>query len=91
MTLVDLIEIGGSLLILGAFGASQARKLDPHSVGYLILNVVGAGILAVIAGVHQSWGFLLLEGTWTVVSAVSLISVLWRGRQAPAPAQAPPH
>jgi hypothetical protein len=92
MTTVDLVEIGGSLLILAAFGASQARKLDPHSVVYLLLNVVGAGILAVIAAAHRSWGFLLLEGTWTVVSAISLVTVLRRGQQAAdAPAQAPPH
>jgi hypothetical protein len=45
-----------------------------------VLNVVGAGILAVVAALHASWGFLLLEGTWTVVSLVSLVSVL-RGRR----------
>jgi hypothetical protein len=90
MTIVDLVEIGGSLLILAAFGASQARMLDPHSVVYLLLNVAGAGILAVVAAVHASWGFLLLEGTWTVMSAVSLVTVLRRGRHATAPAQVPP-
>ena len=79
MTLVDLIEIVGSLLILAAFGASQLRKLDAHSVSYLLLNIAGAGILAVIAAAHRSWGFLLLEGTWTVVSTISLISVLRSG------------
>jgi hypothetical protein len=36
-------------------------------------------VLAVIALVDQRWGFLLLEGVWSIVSAVSLISVL-RGR-----------
>jgi len=81
MTLIDLVEIAGSLLILSAFAASQLRKLDPHSVAYLVLNVGGAAILAVIAAVHRSWGFLLLEGTWAVVSAVSLVTVL-TGRRA---------
>lgn len=76
MTVVDLIEIAGALLILVAFAASQLRKMDPHSVSYLVLNVVGAGILAVIAAVHQSWGFLLLEGVWTIVSLASLVGTL---------------
>jgi hypothetical protein len=75
---VDIVEIIGSLLILAGFAASQLRKLDAHSVTYLVLNVVGSGILAVIAGAQQSWGFLLLEGTWAIVSAISLVARLTR-------------
>jgi hypothetical protein len=84
MNPVDIVEIVGSLLILAAFGAAQLRKLDPHSVVYLILNIAGAGILAVIAGAQHSWGFLLLEGTWTVVSAISLTVRLVRPADPPA-------
>ena len=67
------------------FAATQLRRMDPHSVPYLLLNTVGAGTLAVIAAAHGSWGFLLLEGTWTVVSAASLVTVIRRrGRDRPA-------
>ncbi|MBA3488523.1 MAG: hypothetical protein H0T78_03100 [Longispora sp.] len=83
MTIVDFIEIAGSLLILSAFAAAQKRLLDVQSVTYLSLNIVGAAILAVIAFMHHSWGFLLLEGTWAVVSTVSLIAVLRRGPTPP--------
>ena len=76
MNLVTLVEVGGSLLILAAFATAQTGRLDVRSVPYLLLNVAGAAVLAVIAAVHASWGFLLLEGTWTVVSAISLVSVL---------------
>jgi len=48
---------------------------------YLILNLAGSAVLAVIAFVDERWGFLLLEGTWSIVSAVSLISVVRRGGQ----------
>ena len=90
MTLIDLVEIAGSLLILAAFAASQLRRLDPHSAAYLILNIAGAAILAVIAAAHQSWGFLLLEGTWAIVSTVSLITVL-AGRRAATEETSRPH
>jgi hypothetical protein len=79
MTPVSIVEIGGSLLILAAFAAAQLGRLDVHSVRYLLLNTAGAAVLTVIAAAHASWGFLLLEGTWTIVSALSLVSVL-RGR-----------
>ncbi|GAA4446292.1 CBU_0592 family membrane protein [Phytohabitans houttuyneae] len=84
MTLIDLIEIGGSLLILTAFAGAQMGRLDGRSRPYVILNLAGSAVLAVIALSHQSWGFLLLEGTWAVVSAISLAAVLRR------PATAPP-
>ncbi|MDG4823685.1 hypothetical protein O7635_17660 [Asanoa sp. WMMD1127] len=85
MHLVDIVEIIGSLLILAGFAASQLGKLDAHSVPYLVLNIAGAGILAVIAASQQSWGFLLLEGTWTVVSAISLAARVIRRGDRPAP------
>ena len=87
MNPVTFVEVGGSLLILAAFATAQTGRLDVRSVPYLLLNVAGAGILAVIAAVHASWGFLLLEGTWTVVSAVSLVTVL-RHRRRGAPGRA---
>ncbi|WP_028920963.1 CBU_0592 family membrane protein [Pseudonocardia acaciae] len=74
MDLVDIIEIGGSLLILLAFGAAQLRRLDMHSLTYLVLNLVGSATLAVIALAQHSWGFLLLEGSWAIVSAASLVT-----------------
>ena len=76
----QIIQIAGSLLILAAFAAGQLGRLSPKSLGYLILNVVGSGILAVDAAVTAQWGFLLLEGVWALVSAVSLVAVL-RGRK----------
>jgi hypothetical protein len=85
MHIVDLVEIIGSLLILAGFAASQLGKLDAHSVPYLVLNIVGSAILAVIAAGQQSWGFLLLEGTWAIVSAASLVARLIRRGDRPAP------
>jgi hypothetical protein len=71
-----LIQIVGSLLILAAFALAQWGVLDPKSRRYLVLNVVGSAILAVDAALGEQWGFLLLEGVWAVVSAISFVAVL---------------
>ena len=84
MAALDLIQIGGALLILGAFAGAQLRRLDVHSVPYLLLNIAGAGILTVLAAIGRDWGFLLLEGVWTIVSAIGLLGVL---RRRPTPDQ----
>ncbi len=38
-------------------------------------------MLAVIAFVDERWGFLLLEGRWSIVSAVNLIRTLRPGQE----------
>ena len=79
--MVIALELAGALSILAAFTLGQLRRLDQHSLGYLLLNLVGSAVLAVIAFLEQRWGFLLLEGVWSIVSAVSLLGLLGRGHQ----------
>jgi hypothetical protein len=76
---VIVLELAGAVSILAAFTLGQLRLLDQHSLVYLVLNLVGSAVLAVIAWVDERWGFLLLEGVWSIVSAISLAGVLRRG------------
>ena len=49
----QLIQIVGALLILAGFVAAQFRMLDPLSLPYLLVNLVGSAILTVDA--CSSW------------------------------------
>ncbi|GGJ31531.1 CBU_0592 family membrane protein [Deinococcus roseus] len=69
----QVIQITGALMVLAAFILVQARKLDPASRIYLILNAAGSGILAIDALLMQEWGFVLLEGVWALVSVWGLV------------------
>ena len=60
--------------------------LDQNSRLYLVLNLLGSAILAVLAWYEEQLGFLLLEGVWALVSAWSLLQVL-RGARPAAPHQ----
>lgn len=84
--MAQLIQIIGSLLVLAGFALAQLGILDQKSRRYLILNVIGSGVLAVDAVVEPQWGFLLLEGIWAIVSTISIIAVL-RGKTPVATAQ----
>jgi hypothetical protein len=68
----QIIQVGGALLVLAGFMLAQARRISPQARAYLILNVVGASVLAVDAYSDRQWGFLLLEGVWAIVAAWGL-------------------
>lgn len=72
----QLIQVVGSVLCLAGFGLAQRGLLDQKSLTYLILNLVGSALLAGQAAYGHQWGFLLLEGVWAIVSAISLAHVL---------------
>ena len=74
-----VVEVAGALMILAAFALNQFAGLDRHGFSYLALNLVGAGILAVVAAVHGQWGFLLLQGVWAVVALWGLLGLVRRG------------
>ena len=69
----EAFQIAGAITILIAYGLAQLGKLDLRSYTYLILNVVGAGILAIDAWRNDLWGFLLLEVVWAAVSLWGLV------------------
>ncbi len=71
----QVVQVLGALLILAGFAAAQAGRLRVDSISYLVLNLVGSLILAVLALHERQWGFLLLEGVWAIVSAWSLVRV----------------
>ena len=75
----SILQIVGAILVLAAFVAAQLRLLHQEHVAYLVFNVVGAAILAVLALREQQWGFLLLEGAWTLVSLWGVVQ--WSRRK----------
>lgn len=80
--LLAVAQVFGALLVLAGFALAQFRVLDDASYPYLLLNLLGLAILALLALADRQWGFLLLEGVWAVVSAWSLARQLRRGRSA---------
>jgi len=78
----QVVSLAGAAMILAAFAAQQAGKLDGRSLGYLTLNLAGAVILTYFAVEARNSGLILLEGSWALISLVSLGR---RGRSASAP------
>jgi hypothetical protein len=71
--MAQAVQLIGAFLILIAYALAQLGVLSARSVPFLILNLVGALILAGSAFDEQQWGFLVLEISWAAVSAAGLL------------------
>lgn len=72
----QLVQILGSILVLIPFALAQLGRVNPRSMSYIAFNLIGSAVLAVDAALTLQWGFLLLEGTWAIVSLYGLYGSL---------------
>ncbi|MEA2336219.1 MAG: hypothetical protein QOE82_226 [Thermoanaerobaculia bacterium] len=70
----QVVSMVGAILILTAFAAQQFQRLEAETKTYQMLNLIGGFCLCAAAVGVRQYGFILLEGSWTVVSAWGL----WR-------------
>ena len=71
--IAQLVSLLGAAMILAAFAAQQAGKLGGEDRAYLVLNLLGAVILTWFAVEAKNAGLIVLEGSWSVISLVSLL------------------
>lgn len=69
----QILSLVGALLILVAYGLNLRGTLGPTDPRYNLMNAVGAGLLTWEAVVNRQAGFILVEGTWALMSLLPLL------------------
>jgi len=70
---VQLVSLAGAFIILAAYASGQLGWLPTASRPYNVLNLVGSAALAYVAVVSNQIGFVVLEGSWAVISLIALL------------------
>ena len=76
MTYTDWIGTIGVGLILLAYFTSAFNLLSGKSKLFFVLNAIGATLACYASYLINYWPFVILEGTWMLVSLIALTKSL---------------
>lgn len=66
------LSFAAAMMILVAYTGQQMKWMDPRSLVYNLLNIVGSAILCYIAFFPFKAGFVVLEGVWVLISIYAI-------------------
>jgi hypothetical protein len=72
----DIIGTVGVGLILIAYFMNTSKLLPPDGKLYFVLNIIGAALACYASFLINYMPFVILEGTWTLVSIYGLMKAM---------------
>jgi hypothetical protein len=76
MTTTDSIGFIGVTILLIAYFLNLTDKIGKDSVVYLQMNFFGAGLACLASVLMNYWPFIILEGSWALVSAIGIVNYI---------------
>lgn len=75
MTSADWIGSLGVFLILLAYVLNVIGKLNTKDISFILLNLIGATLACIASVLLDYVPFIILEGTWALVSLYALFTL----------------
>lgn len=73
MNINDWIGFTGVTILLLAFLLNLLGKLSQNALAYILMNVIGAALAGLASVLIHYIPFVILEGTWMLVSLAALV------------------
>lgn len=73
MSTTDMIGTVGVGLILIAYFLNIFSLIKKDGVLFYVMNIIGASIACFASVLISFWPFIILEGTWAIVSVIGLL------------------
>lgn len=70
----DIIGSVGVFILLLAFVLNLLKKISRESLFYILMNIIGAALACYASYLINYIPFIILEGTWTLVSIIALLN-----------------
>lgn len=78
LTTNDWVGLAGVTMLLVAFFLNLWGKISKDGLTYILMNMIRAGIACFASWLINYMPFVILEGTWALVSLAGLIRYLKR-------------
>lgn len=72
----DIIGTIGVGLILLAYFLNTAKMLERNKRAFYVMNIIGASLACYASFLIDYFPFVILEGTWTLVSIYGLMKTM---------------
>ena len=76
MTYNDIIGLIGVALILVAYFLNTEALIPVNGKLFYVMNMIGAVLACYASWLISYWPFVILEGTWTLVSIYGLMRTM---------------
>ena len=76
MSYSDLIGFIGVAITLLAYFLIIFDFIPKEGVLFYVMNIVGAGLACYASVLIVYWPFVVLEGTWTIISIAGLLKLM---------------
>jgi len=76
MTYNDIIGTIGVALILIAYFLNTEALIPINGKFFYVINIIGAALACYASYLISYWPFVILEGTWTLVSLYGLMRAM---------------
>jgi len=74
-TINDLLGFTGVAILLAAYLLNLLGKISKNGLLYILMNAAGGGLACLASYLINYLPFVILEGTWMLVSIIALVKL----------------